>query len=503
MSDNARHEGEYYTPMAVVDTAVKYLTKELGAGWQDEYAVYDPASGTGNLLRLLKVPGRRVFASTLHEEDAKTIDWYPEATSFGLDFLSSTPEDLKIKMPSTLQAALKNDKVLFFMNPPYKSSTSDEAGHKSVGVGHTAIFDGMVEDGVAEAGRELVCQFLYQAHHVCPHAAIAIFAPTKYLAGVLSSAFTSWLFGRYTLRAGFLFPSTMFRGVKSEWAVSFAVWLPKTQGAENNHVFDVLFDGVNCIGQKVLRSPTKEDLLCNSFEKNKKSDDYIDTPLASTAISVYRKAPSPGKNPRLVRGSLGYAVLSAGVQQQTNTTILSIPAVGGNGAAITEEAFESTMVLVAVARSVKRTWLNNNDLFYTPRCGFPRKFVNECVLFNLFGFQNSTSEFTTKFRGEDFKIINHFFPFGSTFVSEWLREHIKSHRLLDMGRRYYDLFSANEHRVNKTRWKIMGTNPGYYQIRMSMNDVNIGKNEYKSLVAEMHKSGQVIEKTLPNLGILI
>ena len=46
-----RKQGEFFTPSIWVDKAHEYIASVYGENWRDEYVVWDPAWGTGNLTR--------------------------------------------------------------------------------------------------------------------------------------------------------------------------------------------------------------------------------------------------------------------------------------------------------------------------------------------------------------------------------------------------------------------------------------------------------------------
>jgi hypothetical protein len=117
-----RKQGEFFTPTIWVDKAHEYITSVYGENWKDEYVVWDPAWGTGNLTRDYKF--KELYVSTLNSSDietAKQMGYNPEATKFQFDFLNDEYEFL----PKGLRDAIEGGrKIIVLMNPPYSSVQS-------------------------------------------------------------------------------------------------------------------------------------------------------------------------------------------------------------------------------------------------------------------------------------------------------------------------------------------------------------------------------------------
>ncbi len=62
-----RMQGAYYTPLIWVEEAHKYIESTFGKNWKDEYTVWDPACGTGNLT--YRYDFKELYLSTLENED--------------------------------------------------------------------------------------------------------------------------------------------------------------------------------------------------------------------------------------------------------------------------------------------------------------------------------------------------------------------------------------------------------------------------------------------------
>lgn len=125
--DERKEAGEFYTPLRWCAEARKYLDRYI-PNWKDDYLIWDCSCGTGNLLKESGVDATHMFLSTLREEDinlVRAIPAYKGAEIFQLDFLKGLDYDTENAeflegLPKRLQTAIRNDeKLLFFVNPPY------------------------------------------------------------------------------------------------------------------------------------------------------------------------------------------------------------------------------------------------------------------------------------------------------------------------------------------------------------------------------------------------
>lgn len=288
--------------------------------------------------------------------------------------------------------------------------------------------------------------------------------------------------------------------------------------------FDVLDENGNKIGEKVIKTVEPGRYLNDWFERPKGTADAV--PL-NGAIGVKEHSGS-GK---VANGALGYLRVNGNDPQQSSLAcFLSSLYWDGHGTSITPDLFDKIMVVVAVRKAIKPTWLNDRDQFQIPNVKpflqaekkddpsvLPnaettgevnqvladwQDFTSACAVFNLFSGHNQTSEFTADYKGKKWPIKNAFFPFGQalvkkhgpqtakfqrlipkedTFVHKWLngRTLIKeAAAVLEAGEVYYRLFFQNYQNVRLARWKIEGANPGWYQIRNAMKEAKVGEPEY-------------------------
>ncbi len=71
------------------------------------------------------------------------------------------------------------------------------------------------------------------------------------------------------------------------------------------------------------------------------------------------------------------------------------------------------MVVHAVRRIPKVTWLNDRDQFMQPKGELSSEFVTDCAVWNLFSNSNQTAALrNVQYQGATYQVNNHFFPFS-------------------------------------------------------------------------------------------
>ena len=166
IADEARRfRGEFYTPTEWVLEAHKMIEKQFGPNWKEEYVVWDPAWGTGNLTRDFKF--KELYCSTINYGDLQIGKHYnPEAVKFQYDFLNDdvTPPGIlpteRIKLPEGLLRAFeKNKNIIILMNPPFGRGTGGRFGIETKGSTNTKI-QSIIKDIYKTSTPNLSLQFL-------------------------------------------------------------------------------------------------------------------------------------------------------------------------------------------------------------------------------------------------------------------------------------------------------------------------------------------------------
>lgn len=214
---NRRYKGEYYTPSVWVAEAHQEIAKVFGENWKEEYVVWDCACGTGNLTRNYRF--KELYMSTLNEEDLSQASFGNErATRFQFDFLNGDDKDL----PKGLQKALKEDKVIFLINPPYAAPAAVGRG-----VAATKMNDIGRALGLGNSVKELYAQFFtriveYKKKNKNIH--MASFSKATFLSGKSFKGFRAYLTENLDYKYGMFFNASEFSDTSATWGILFSVW---------------------------------------------------------------------------------------------------------------------------------------------------------------------------------------------------------------------------------------------------------------------------------------
>jgi hypothetical protein len=216
-----RKQGEFFTPAIWVDKAHEYIASVYGETWKDEYVVWDPAWGTGNLTRDYKF--KELYVSTLNQSDIDTANqmgYNTEAVKFQYDFLNDDYE----KLPESLRKVIEEGrKIIILMNPPY--GRANEGGRTSTiqkGSADTIVGEQMKNEKIGACSAQLYSQFLYRIKDMGINN-ISFFSTTKVHTGVSFSKLREKIEKNSEFKKGFIIDASEFADVKS-WALSFSIF---------------------------------------------------------------------------------------------------------------------------------------------------------------------------------------------------------------------------------------------------------------------------------------
>ena len=212
-----RKQGEFFTPAIWVDKAHEYIASVYGENWKEEYVVWDPAWGTGNLTRDYKF--KELYVSTLNQSDIDTANqmgYNSESVKFQYDFLNDDYE----KLPEGLRNAIKGGcKIIVLMNPPYK--TSQKGVNKgNINMDETKIKKEMNSLGLGKSSLNLYNQFVFKLAKL--NCEICVFTPSLFFTGGSNKDLRKAIFKTHTFVKGFIMDSSNFADVKS-WGLSFSI----------------------------------------------------------------------------------------------------------------------------------------------------------------------------------------------------------------------------------------------------------------------------------------
>lgn len=214
-----RKQGEFFTPAIWVDKAHEYIASVYGENWKEEYVVWDPAWGTGNLTRDYKF--KELYVSTLNQSDIDTANqmgYNPEAIKFQYDFLNDDYELL----PEGLRKAIEGGRqIIVLMNPPYGTS-STSINDKKKGTSYSKINILMKKNSMGIGSQQMYNQFLYRLSYEVNNLNVCMFSPPLYLTGPSNNEIRKIIFEKMNFVKGFVFESSEFADVKS-WPLSFSI----------------------------------------------------------------------------------------------------------------------------------------------------------------------------------------------------------------------------------------------------------------------------------------
>ena len=215
-----RKQGEFFTPTIWVDKAHEYIASVYGENWKEEYVVWDPAWGTGNLTRDYKFG--ELYVSTLNQSDIDTANqmgYNPEATKFQYDFLNDDYE----KLPEGLRNAIEEGRqIIVLMNPPYATSSNMVQGTSKKGVAVNMVNDIMKSNKMGDSAKQLYAQFMYRLHSFGGKIHIGMFSNPTYLTGQKFQKFREVIICDYDFNGGFVMDASNFADVKS-WGLTFSI----------------------------------------------------------------------------------------------------------------------------------------------------------------------------------------------------------------------------------------------------------------------------------------
>lgn len=258
--DYVKQHGIFFTDSNLSKFALWYAKKHFPDNIDDNYIVFDPAGGSGNLVSswrgkikhkivselqpdLLRTIERRMKVDPYHVDMGFTI--VPKTSEGkGLNFLDrSGGEYLDQIKHEVAQKNIKLDKPLaFLLNPPYKNTDENQAAREGVEA-HYTIHPSILELTGEDAGKERYLAFLGQILNICKaqvadyhqlHPIVMVFTPTSWLLPrptfvPFRKAWDSY----FEYRSGFIINAKEFFSVDGSWPLAFTIWQFRGDAIEN------------------------------------------------------------------------------------------------------------------------------------------------------------------------------------------------------------------------------------------------------------------------------
>lgn len=513
-----RFTGEFYTPISFAQKAFDYLERTVGKVklQSGKWRIWDMAAGTGNLEFVLPSSiMKNCYISTLLEDDAaycKKI--YPYATVFQYDYLNddafrianpgTTPFGVAPKLPPQLIADLEDPEIswIIFINPPFATSNKADTNlgkESKTGVSATQIRKLMTDADLGEVSRELFSQFLYRisVEFKGRTAYLGLFSTIKYLVSNNDQKLRDSFF-QYKFERGFVFPSKAFEGTKGNFPVGFLVWNLKEQIPLSNQkiVLDVYNTSCEKTGTKTTPTISRNDLLSKWVPRPKNKDIF---PALSSAIKITERTIDVRDG---IADGFICSLMCCGndMQHQNYVAILSGPYASAGGFSVVPANFEKSMVVHAVRKIPKATWLNDRDQFYQPVVAeLPKKFTSDCVIWSAFSqSNNSVSMKDVRYKKKVYQIENELFPFllstvknwncdlrdiqnqlytanENRYMAKWIKDHqpfsLEAQKVLDAAKELYQYVYAHLSETNWPDYKIQCWDLGWWQVRKAAGDL--------------------------------
>ncbi|MDY6300406.1 MAG: hypothetical protein SPL96_00750 [Bacteroidales bacterium] len=532
-----RFEGEYYTPIPYTTIAHDYIAETLGdKNWwkTGKYRLWDMAAGTGNLEYYLPAEAYKyMYLSTLHDGDVRFLKrTFKGALCFQYDYLNDDIDSLfnevflnATKMPKQLENDLKNPDItwIILINPPFATSQDkSNASSGKAGVSDTAIRKKMhlKEFNLGETSRELFAQFLFRIHHEFKHkkAYLCLFSKLKYINANNDQRLRDNIF-KYKFERGFMFDSRAFYKVKP-FPVGFIVWNLSVQEEikEQNIILDV-WDRSKPpvkVAQKTIKSNDRSAFLNN----------WVDRPAATIVFPPFSSGLNVNANKKDIRDRIAKGFICSmcspgnDVQHIKYTALLSGPYGSAGAWSVIPDNFERSMVIFAVKKTTTQYWYNDRDQFMQPNCDFPQDFVNDCVVYSLFHSANQTVSLQhVKYKGKEYNIPNHLFPFLITevkkwkcsdpditsgisadsdrFAALWLQNKTltqEAQHVVDAAREMYKKFFEKSALLNTNKFRVAAWDAGLYQIKACLSDEEYNlDNDYSSFTTALKSAMKALE----------
>ena len=540
-----RFTGEFFTPVPFARKAHGYLEKVIGPKWWTKnYRLWDMAAGTGNLEWFLPADAyKNIYLSTLHHEDVQHCQRvFPGATVFQYDYLNDDVEsvfddqslfDAPCKRPANLLRDLHNPDIkwILFINPPF--ATSQKAGYSGEskkGVSGTKIQPLMHQHGLGEVSRELFAQFLFRIRQefAGKQAHLGLFSTLKYVNANNDQKFRDQVF-QFTFKDGFVFSSANFSGTQAAnpFPVGFLIWdLAKHKKLEEQKLeVTVLDDDTSKIGRKLIVAKHRSKFLSKWIDRPNATEIF---PPLGGAITV--KGGNEDVRDRVATGFLASLMCKGNdVQNYNNVALLSGPYVSAGALSVVPENFEKAMVVHAVRRNVRKSWINDRDQFLQPEGKPGVDFVRRCAVWSLFADSNQTASLrNVAYKGKVFQITNHFFPFTIStvkkcevsdseiarslkadaedrFVARWLIQQkldADCAELWQMGGELYRSFFKHFKELPTSKFKVEHWDAGWWQVKRCLVEAGLEGERFKQVEILKKKIGASIGREAMDLGII-
>jgi hypothetical protein len=417
-----RKQGAYFTPNEWVLEAADMVEKQIPA-WKEKCLVWDPAAGTGNLIRNFTF--NNLIVSTKEISDVDVIQRYnynKNALVFQCDFLNTTESlfsnnlaDLSEEVQNILKdAAEKNTRLVFFMNPPYGTARTDGSIIKE-GIAKTERNTEMLKLKLNVACEQLYTQFMFTASQIIKRFGfkkytVALFSVPAFMSSDGFRKFRDYWYPNFEYKAGMLFKASNFSNVSERWGISFTIW---SEGSTINTDLPIIVKELKKeiiieVQKKLIY--TADDKEASSWVRPKQKDKGIDAPQMKTGFDIIQ---NNKRGALLAPDALGYFQNNANSIQSNGmyVSLYSSAYYNANGCSITNTNFLKVCGLFAARKLIPETWVNQKDVYLVPNenmAGYHEWNCNTVIYALLHPSNNCTALRDVEYKGKVYRIKNNF-----------------------------------------------------------------------------------------------
>ncbi|MGS2716684.1 hypothetical protein ACVBE9_00790 [Eionea flava] len=261
-AEYAKQHGIFFTSDYLSKFTSWFVHENFEKELSDNYIVFDPAGGSGNLVSSWRGNLKHKVISELQPDLLRTIERrlkldddhlgvysvIPKTSEGkGLNFLDISGVDYYRYIENVFkkQNMVLDKPFAFFLNPPYKNTDENEAARDSTDSNYE-IHRTIIEQAGNDAGKERYLAFLAQILNISVtqnnldnslYPLVMIFTPTSWLVPRPTYREFRTLFDQYfEYKAGYIVNSKSFFNVPGKWPLAFTVWkfTGYTEGQSNN-----------------------------------------------------------------------------------------------------------------------------------------------------------------------------------------------------------------------------------------------------------------------------
>ena len=301
-----KQHGIFFTDANLSKFALWFAKQHFPGNINEDYIVFDPAAGSGNLVSswrgklkhkivselqpdLLRTIERRMQADPYHTETGFTI--IPKTSDgIGLNFLNKSAEAYMQILETELQR--KNvglDKpICFLLNPPYKNTDENQKERDNTDASYL-IHQSILERTGDDAGKERYLGFLSQILNIAQYeklqnnttSVVMIFTPTSWLIPRPTyKEFRAVWDNHFKFHSGFIVTSNEFFKLQGRWPLAFTIWIYDESEKKNE---------INLYDLTEWKRANLNTILWDNKDKEKEIDNALNKAIGKTKLILMGK----------------------------------------------------------------------------------------------------------------------------------------------------------------------------------------------------------------------